>query len=57
MRAAAEDRLPSQLSSSAQVAVTGTRTVAVSVKVPLVAPGIAELPWRVNVERTVVREP
>ncbi len=57
VRAAAEDRLPSQLSSSAQVAVTGTRTVAVSVKVPLVAPGIAELPWRVNVERTVVREP
>lgn len=57
VRTAARDRLPSQLASSAQVAVSGPRTVAVSVKVPLVAPGVAELPWRVNVERTVVREP
>lgn len=57
VRAAAKDRLPATMSGSAQVALQGTRTVAVSVKVPLVAPGVAELPWRVNVERTVVREP
>lgn len=57
VRAAVHDRLPSGMASSAHVAIERDSNVVVSVGVPLVAPGIASLPWRVEVERKVVREP
>lgn len=57
VRAAVHDRLPAGMTPGSRVAVASGDKVTVSVKVPLVAPGVANLPWRIEVERKVVSEP
>ena len=58
---AARASVPSGVAGGLQVtpegAGTGTDTVTVSLRVPLVSPGIGSLPTRVTVRRTVEREP
>lgn len=56
VRAAAMDRLPAAMAGRAHVSSRGDRVV-VDVPVPLIAPGVAHLPWTVRVEREVVMEP
>ena len=50
------DRLPSSMRGGAQVSGEDVQPVRVSVRVPLFAPGLLSGPWRVTVEREVVRE-
>jgi len=58
IRTAAEDQIPSGLHDALQVThQPGSDEVAVSLKVPLVAPGVLATPWSVDVSRTVVMEP
>jgi pilus assembly protein CpaE len=56
----AVDRLPSAMRGGAQVSSPpghgGSRVVRVSVPVPLFAPGLIEAPWRITIERRVIRE-
>lgn len=57
VRRAATDRLPRGMEPGARVAVRPGGVVEVSARVPMLAPGIADLPWRISIERSVVREP
>lgn len=57
VREAARDRVPAGLRSSLQVTTGPGSRVSVQSKVPLVAPGVLDLPWTVQIDRQVVREP
>lgn len=58
VRTAALARIPDTMDASVVVASDpATGQASVSTRVPLLAPGLAETPWRVTVERQVVTEP